>query len=77
LQFNVYLYCAADDFIVIVSIEGQLAAQEQEHNHTHTPQISLFAVPLHRQHLKEWKERIDSMINDEAIFLVASLFLYL
>ena len=46
-----YLYRAPYDLVVIVTIEGQLAAEEKEHYHTNTPQVSLFAVALHSQDL--------------------------
>ena len=42
---------APDDLIVVVAVEGQLAAQQQEHDHAHGPQVRLLTVSLHRQHL--------------------------
>ena len=43
---------APDDLVVVVAVEGQLAAQKKEHDHSHGPQVRLLAVPLHRQYLK-------------------------
>jgi hypothetical protein len=51
IEASPYLYSAPYDLVVIVSIEGKLAAEEEEHYHPYTPQVSLFAVPLHREDL--------------------------
>ena len=39
---------------MVVPVEGQLAAQQQEHDDSHRPQISLLAVPLHGQHFRSY-----------------------
>jgi hypothetical protein len=51
IETSPYLYRAPYDLVVIVSIEGQLAAEEEEHYHPNTPQVSLFAIPLHCEDL--------------------------
>jgi hypothetical protein len=59
------LYRTPYDLVVIVSIEGQLAAEEKEHYHPYTPQIGLFAVALHCEDLVGGIDRVQ--INTKSL----------
>ncbi len=42
---------ALDDLVVVGAVEGELAAEQQEHDHAHRPQVRLLAVAQLHQHL--------------------------
>jgi hypothetical protein len=43
---HTYLDGAADYLVVVLAVEGQLAAQQQEHDHAHGPQVRFPTVAL-------------------------------
>ncbi len=49
---------ALDDLVVVGAVEGELAAEQQEHDDAHRPQVRLLAVAQLHQHLSREGEKI-------------------